>query len=377
MSIKRVAATELNHDNWDHEQKAEEPGEFQKASEEELNRRVKRTAKRRLPQSDADAPISSPFSGFSGFGTPSTSFESKSSPFGFLTSLTGAKTNGSTSTNTVPSNPVTTKSDTQNTNSNEYLSKVKSLNLAFMDWIKSNIEENPLINLSPVFKDYDKYMKDFEELKSSSTASTTTSKESSPFGGSTFSFGAPLSSAKPETKSFMTDFKFGSGNSSSIFSSNNNGMSSSTGMPAPTFANTGTSKPSEDDTKNEDNDDEPPKNDFVPVVEEKSIFSKRCKVFVKTSSDYADRGVGTLYLKHVEDSKKVQLIVRADTNLGNILLNIMVVDGLPVSRLGKNNVMIVCIPTPESKPPPTPVLLRVKTSDEADELLEIINKNKS
>ena len=71
------------------------------------------------------------------------------------------------------------------------------------------------------------------------------------------------------------------------------------------------------------------------------------------------------------------MIVRADTNLGNILLNIMIVEGLPTSRLGKNNVMVVCIPTPDAKPPPTSVLLRVKTGEEADELLATINKYKN
>jgi nuclear pore complex protein Nup50 len=125
----------------------------------------------------------------------------------------------------------------------------------------------------------------------------------------------------------------------------------------------------------EDTEEEPPKNEFVPVVEDDSLYSKRCKVFVKGGVDFTDRGVGTLFIKKIGESK-IQMIVRADTNLGNILLNIVIVEGLPVSRMGKNNVMIVCIPTPDAKPPPTSVLLRVKTGEEADELLNTINKYK-
>ncbi|KAG5681390.1 hypothetical protein PVAND_010831 [Polypedilum vanderplanki] len=83
-----------------------------------------------------------------------------------------------------------------------------------------------------------------------------------------------------------------------------------------------------------------------------------------------------VYYQKDKVDEKVQLIVRADTNLGNILLNIILQEGLPTSRLGKNNVMIVCVPTPESKPPPTPVLVRVKTGEEADELLSILEKYK-
>lgn len=110
------------------------------------------------------------------------------------------------------------------------------------------------------------------------------------------------------------------------------------------------------------------------VVEDDAIFSKRCKVFVKKDKDFSDRGVGTLYLKPVKDSKKTQLLVRADTNLGKILINLILSEGIPSQRMGKNNVMMVCIPTPEETKPVS-ILLRVKTGEEADELLEQIKKH--
>ncbi|EDS43098.1 nucleoporin [Culex quinquefasciatus] len=56
----------------------------------------------------------------------------------------------------------------------------------------------------------------------------------------------------------------------------------------------------------------------------------------------------------------------------NIILN----ETMPVQGMGKNNVMLVCVPTPETKPPPTSVLLWVKTGEEADELYETLMKQK-
>lgn len=53
---------------------------------------------------------------------------------------------------------------------------------------------------------------------------------------------------------------------------------------------------------------------------------------------------------------------------------------MPVSRLGKNNVMVVCVPNPavDSSQPdrPVPLLIRVKTSEDADELLGILEEKK-
>lgn len=47
MSNKRVAGSELNADNWDQVDEVEEVGTFRVASNEELEKRVVRTAKRR------------------------------------------------------------------------------------------------------------------------------------------------------------------------------------------------------------------------------------------------------------------------------------------------------------------------------------------
>lgn len=102
---------------------------------------------------------------------------------------------------------------------------------------------------------------------------------------------------------------------------------------------------------------------------------RRCKVFVKKDATYAERGVGTLFIKKVSEGKH-QLLVRAETVIGTVLLNVLLTESVPTQRMGKNNVMLVCIPTPGDKPPPTTVLLRVKTADEADQLLATIQKYK-
>lgn len=66
---------------------------------------------------------------------------------------------------------------------------------------------------------------------------------------------------------------------------------------------------------------------------------------------------------------------------GNILLNILVQASIPVTRVGRNNVMLLCVPNPpvDEKSPasPVPLLVRVKTAEDADELHRILEEKKS
>lgn len=96
---------------------------------------------------------------------------------------------------------------------------------------------------------------------------------------------------------------------------------------------------------------------------------------MKKDGNFGDRGVGMLYLKPTPNGK-TQLIVRADTALGNLLLNTLLTQSIPVKRMNKNTIMLVCLPMPDSSPPPVSVLLRVKTSEAADELFETLNTHK-
>ena len=68
---------------------------------------------------------------------------------------------------------------------------------------------------------------------------------------------------------------------------------------------------------------------------------------------------------------------------GNILLNVMLQSSIPMSRSGKNNVMMICIPNPPiadkkvEEGTPVSLLLRVKTAEEADELLEKLKEGQA
>lgn len=318
-----------------------------------------------------------------------------------------------------PTENGTTSSEVKTGNSpsksNDYYANLKGLNESVSQWIKTHVDKNPFCILTPIFKDYEKYLKEIDEtsnkgdtkekdtgVKSSAVA---TSHSASIFGQSTVktsdtnifgskpvpSFGIKNEKLEPTVKvPEKTDAAskptfnvptFSTTTSSLTFGSTTSsfgatGFSFGSGAPF-TFANvTKPASDKKDDEKPEEEDDEPPKVEFTPVVEDDHIFTKRCKIFVKKDGNFTDRGVGQLFLKPVSGSEKVQLIVRADTNIGNLLLNFILSESIPMQRMGKNNVMMVCIPMPDSKPPPVPVLLRVKTGEEADELLSILEKHK-
>lgn len=337
--------------------------------------------------------------------------------------------------------------DTKNDKKMKYYSKLKGLNESVSDWIKKHVEQTPLCILTPIFKDYDKYLKeiqdefgsDKEDFEQKSENKFSTGESNTLFGNSaTKTVGATgndtgassIFNVSPSSKSLFTtqsktaaatekseksgSFNFGIGsstNTSSTISTSTAGFSfgaitSSTASAVTsspfsfatstsTTASNGTAAPfsfgngkpfsfssnikQNTNTTEETNEEEdsPPKVEFTPIVEENSVYDKRCKVFVKKDGNFVDKGVGTLYIKKIEESGKHQLLVRANTNLGTILVNLILASAIPTQRMGKNNVMLVCIPTPESKPPPTPILIRVKTSEEADELLETFNKYKA
>jgi len=70
-------------------------------------------------------------------------------------------------------------------------------------------------------------------------------------------------------------------------------------------------------------------------------------LFYKKDKEFVEKGLGMLHLKKVEGGK-TQLLVRAETNLGNILLNIFINDKMNVVKR-KNNLQFGCIPNPPIK----------------------------
>lgn len=73
-------------------------------------------------------------------------------------------------------------------------------------------------------------------------------------------------------------------------------------------------------------------------------------------------------------------MVFVSLNTGNILLNVLITPNMPCSRTGKNNVLIVCVPNPpvdeKNASVPVTMLIRVKTSEDADELHKLILEKK-
>lgn len=346
---KRRADKEMNHDNWDREDDdsdKEDAGQFKQADRDELKRRVIKVGRRSVSNSPA-AP--GPFANF-GFGSGAS--KAPSSSFSLPNGSAGAKL-GSPAKEPNP----------------DFLGRLKSLNECMARWVQKHLNSNPYRDFTPVFRDYERHIKEIRGAASSSAPGGSNA------GGITFNFNTGSQAPK-------VDLPGGS----MMSASKTLPTSTSLSFPVaakPTFQFTlAATTPAAAQENSKDPDDEnyvPPKNEFVAVEEKDAVYSKRCKLFHKKGDSYVERGVGMLYVKPL--NKRHQLLLRADTSLGNILLNIMLAPSLPVSRLGKNNVALMCVPNPpmdpnDSSPAPTTLLLRVRTAEDADELRDTLNRYK-
>jgi len=215
----------------------------------------------------------------------------------------------------------------------EYLSSLKALNVQVTNWIKSHVDENPLLDLTPVFKDYEKHIGEL--------------KKKCKDDGKTKELEEPSKETKPLSFGFQ-----------------------STTTPV---SNETSSKEEKNESK-EDCDTEEVNPD--PVEESDSLYTKKCKLYYKKGDSYVERGMGHIHLKRT-DEKKLQLIVRAAHKLGNILLNIVMNEDIPLQKQGKNNLLLVCVPNPPIDPKagvePVPFLIKVKTEEDLDELKDTIS----
>ncbi|XP_059156449.1 nuclear pore complex protein Nup50-like [Physella acuta] len=407
---KRGAISDLNDRNWDEEEEPEEAGVFKQATEDVLQQRVMKKAKRRTVADDGSKPAA--FSGFAGLGGKSAPNVAGQVPsFAAASSINGTQS-------------------VDSKESSSYLSFLKSLNESVLAWIKQHVEENPYIILSPIFKDYEVYLSSIEkspsavgrkEVTRDPTGSGTSQPEekgakfsfgsaSSEEKGAKFSFGSASSEEKGAKFSFglaaseackgfsfapasgqaaQNDLKSGQKtetvpNNKPAFSfglsSQSSGFSFTSTASSGATASLGAGSSQDGDTKDDD-EYVPPKPEVKEIVEEGALHSIRCKLYHQKDGKWVDRGVGHLHLKPVAE-RKTQVLVRADTNLGNILLNVMLSSSMPVTRQGKNNVVVVCVPNPaidskgEEEKTPVPMLLRVKTQEEADDLYKIIDERK-
>ncbi|XP_063874658.1 nuclear pore complex protein Nup50-like [Scylla paramamosain] len=317
--------------------------------------------------------------------------------------------------------PPKTNSDSAGRKGNKvFLSHLKALNEGVVKWVKQHLDTNPHVNLSPVFDDYKKHFEELTKKYPSSgesesddiavemeepskdevnekenqpvaakmpfsfTSTVSSSSEKSVFGGSSastdkktglgspvkpmFSFGA-FEKKAPEKSLFG-----GSTGTSSIFGSFTSSSTTTT-----TTTTGSTTKENAEADPNEPSD-EPPKVEVNEVKEDDAIYEKKCKLFYMKDGGYVEKGVGTLFLKPA--GEKTQLLIRALTNLGNILLNIILNPTIPTARAGKNGVIIACIPNPPlssssaASNDPVKMLIRVKTAEDADALNEKITELK-
>ncbi|XP_023774829.1 nuclear pore complex protein Nup50 [Cyanistes caeruleus] len=310
--------------------------------------------------------------------------------------------------------------------SGTYHKQLAALNCSVRDWIVKHVNSNPLCDLTPIFRDYEQYLASIEQQHgggSDSGSENESSKTPGPravpvFGssklqqGSTFLFNnktEDTSDRKPEAASEKRDtlsgatstvsFNFGKSVDSSVlgslgsgtlssfsFSPGNSGLFGKDANQAKSVTAASTSlleaqtdSGNNDDKGGEEEEEEPPKVIVNEIKEDDAFYSKKCKLFYKKDNEFKEKGVGTLHLKPA-GNEKTQLLVRADTNLGNILLNVLIPPKMPCTRTGKNNVLIVCVPNPpiDEKNPAVPVtmLIRVKTSEDADELHKILLEKK-
>ncbi|XP_058882834.1 nuclear pore complex protein Nup50-like isoform X2 [Acipenser ruthenus] len=374
---------------------------------------------------------------FTGFNAASeTKTTSGSLTFNGPASIQLQKSDVSTESNGV-SQSSSAPSSTQNKShsSREYNKQLASLNCSLRDWVTKHVNDNPLCDLSPIFSDYKKHLASIEQkhggssdsgsesdassrqsesfslptlsssklqqgagtalftFSSDQKESTTSEKRAgsaasaAPATNVTFNFGKKVDSSvlgalSTTNTAAASAFSFASQGTSSLFGSQGKPPATSTfsfGLSAPQTTSGNGNTPKEE-KGNEEETEEPPKPVVNEVKEDDAFYSKKCKLFYKKENEFKEKGVGTLHLKQVAQ-QKTQLLVRADTNLGNILLNILVQSSMPCTRMGKNNVMVVCVPNPpvDEKSPTTPVpmLIRVKTEQDADELHKIITEKKS
>lgn len=84
------------------------------------------------------------------------------------TSIFGPKTNSTGTSNTIVPSSLTSIKKSEN-----FCSRLKGLNESVSKWIVKKVEENPLISLQPIFKDYEKYLKEIEKEESSASSDET------------------------------------------------------------------------------------------------------------------------------------------------------------------------------------------------------------
>ncbi|KAG7232962.1 hypothetical protein INR49_007898, partial [Caranx melampygus] len=410
---KRIADKELTDRNWDQEEEGEEAGTFSVASEDVLKNRAIKKAKRRnvgaegesggafkgfkgFSLTTAAAAAAAAGSGssaptlFSGFGNGGgfkglgglTNGNSLAPAFGGFSSPAASTAPGLTFNGPASTADITTKqtngsapspaqssgsgsSSSSSSSNKEYSRQLTALNCSVRDWITKHVNDNPLCDLNPIFRDYERHLSSIERQYGAAAAPADGGSEEKKQGGMLPTAATPPA---PAASSSSRQRRLSCSGCHFVLLWLQNLrpqllllllrrlLQSDLPVRSSWFCSS-----------------------VLQRDQERGRSACRCKMFYKKDSEFKEKGVGTLHLKQTPEGK-TQMIIRADTNLGNILLNIMVQSSMPCSRVGKSNVMVVCVPNPsiDDKNPtkPVPLLIRVKTAEDADELHKILEEKK-
>uniref|UniRef100_A0A8C7ZM42 Nuclear pore complex protein Nup50 n=1 Tax=Oryzias sinensis TaxID=183150 RepID=A0A8C7ZM42_9TELE len=418
---KRIADKELTDRNWDQEEEGEEA---------DVGGAFKGFRGFAFSASASTKPTAPGFGNEEGFKGYGGTTNGSAPPFRGFSALPASSAvasvtfNGGSSSSKLPadSSPSQANGSAPSaappcSRSREYSRQLAALNRSVRDWISKHVDDNPLCDLNPIFRDYERHLASIERkfgggrenseetpapnpppssggaTAPPSAALFSFSRDSSadrrPTGASadpapagiTFNFGQKVDGSVLNSlgsKPLGPAFSFTPSSSSASSSQTPLFGAASSSAPLP-FGGTKTEETPPTDETGEAESEEPPKPEVKEVKEDDAFYSKKCKLFYKKDSEFKEKGVGTLHLKRTGEGK-TQMIIRADTNLGNILLNVMVHVSMPCTRVGKNNVMVVSVPNPpvDEKNPgaPVPLLIRVKTAEDADELHKTLEEKK-
>ena len=110
----------------------------------------------------------SAFKGFSGFTSLTANKPAAAAP-SFNFGITSKSDSGGASTvNKTSNDPPPAK--TNDSSNSKYVQQLKRLNESVTQWIKDHVDRNPYCILTPIFRDYERYLDDLEKSTSELSA---------------------------------------------------------------------------------------------------------------------------------------------------------------------------------------------------------------
>lgn len=321
---KRAAEVQLSADAPE-DDTPEEAGEFEVASEQQLQQRVIKKAVR---------------------GRTTQMQQSTTGLFSGVR-LTMNKPNGSTQSSAGAPTVTMTTQGSNSTLNNTYLQQLRSLNVSVSEWIGQHVTDNPFVDLTPIFRDYESHLKTIDTKYKTQSSVIPPAATSLQKDDITASQGSSVTSSQEEEDTATADSKATSSDSDSA----GDGESVTEEHP-PSDSQASQSAVTS-----------------ASEAEDDALFSTRAKLFYKKEAEYVEMGVGTLTVSKGNPTG-FRLLLRNDTKLRNILLNVRVTPDIPVS-VSKKNVFVVCLPNPpltQDRTIPVTYLIRVKTEELASQL---------